>query len=177
VGPPCQRRAQLARPPFPLYPVGLPRRRPSPLRAHAPMMLFRGPRLPASLPSFNRLPRRPRARTPRPPRPHRLPASNRRLDPLLKSRTHPLPLGLIHFAPAHSPELRTPVLQARWSSPVVRPLAPESAPGGACPPSPTVLRHRQAKPQRRFRLTRGEFPCRTSPSLSPVFSVLSISRR
>jgi hypothetical protein len=42
--------------------------------------------------------------------------------------THPLPPSLIHFAPAHSPELRVSVLRARRSILVARPPAPESAP-------------------------------------------------
>jgi hypothetical protein len=42
--------------PLPLCPVGPPRWRPSPLRARAPVSLFRGPRLPVPLPSFNRSP-------------------------------------------------------------------------------------------------------------------------
>jgi hypothetical protein len=41
---------------LPLCPVGLPHQRPGPLRAHAPMSLFREPRLTVPLPSFNRPP-------------------------------------------------------------------------------------------------------------------------
>jgi hypothetical protein len=86
---------------LPLCPVGLPHQRPGPLRAHAPVSLFREPRLTVPLPSFNRPPCGPRARTPKPPRSRHLPAQNRRLNPLLKSLhapTFPLPHSLCTYA-------------------------------------------------------------------------------
>jgi hypothetical protein len=114
---------------------------------------------------------------PRSPRQRRHPAPNRHSNPLFKSPHTPTSPCLTHFAPAHSPELRAPVLLARQSFPVARPPAPESAAGRARPPSPTMLRHYQAQPWPRSRPTQGEFSRRTFFSLSPVFSVPSISRR
>jgi hypothetical protein len=119
----------------------------------------------------------PHARTPRSPCPHRHPAPNWHLDPSSSPHTPPLPPCLAHFASAHSPELRAPVLQARRSSPVARPPAPEFVTGRARPPSTTVLRHCQAQPRHRSCPTGGEFPRRTLSSLSPIFYVPSISRR
>jgi hypothetical protein len=98
------------------------------------------------------------------------------LTPSSTPRVPPPPPCLTHFAPAHSPELRAPVLQARRSFPIARPPALESAAGRAWLPSPTMLRHRQAQPRHLSRPTQGEFPRRTSFSLSPIFSVPSISR-
>jgi hypothetical protein len=115
--------------PLPLCPVGLPRRLLGPLCARAPVSLFRGPRLPGPLPSFNRSPAR-TARThaetaaPTSP-PSAKPPS--RPPPQVPGHTH-FPPCLIHFAPAHSPKLRASVLQARRSSPIARPPAPESTP-------------------------------------------------
>jgi hypothetical protein len=97
--------------------------------------------------------------------------------PSTSPRTPPLPPCLAHFASAHSPELREPVLQARRSFPVARPPAPEFVAGRARPLSAIVLHQRQAQPHPRFCPTRGEFPRRTFSSLSPIFYVLSISRR
>jgi hypothetical protein len=131
---------------------------------------------PSPPPSTARL-RGPHARTPRSSRPRRHPAPNRHPTPSTSPRIPPPPPCLAHFAPTHSPELRAPVLQARRSFPIARPPAPESATGRARPPSPTVLRHRQAQPRHRSCPTQGKFPRRTSFSHSPIFSVPSISRR
>jgi hypothetical protein len=128
-----------------------------------------GPTCQFPLPFFNRSPARTMHTHVETVAPMSPLAPNRHLDPSSSPCTQPLPLCLIHFAPAHSPELRASVLQARRSFLVVRPAAPESTPSRACPPSPTVLRHSQAKPHRRSCLTRGEFPRRTSLSLSPHF--------
>jgi hypothetical protein len=127
-------------------------------------------------PSTARL-RGPRVRTPRSPRPRRHLAPNRHLTPSTSPRTPPLPPCLAHFTSAHSAELRAPVLQAHRSSPVARPPTPEFVAGRARSPSATVLRHRQAQPRHRFCPTRGEFPRWTFSSISPIFSVPSISRR
>jgi hypothetical protein len=108
-------------------------------------------------------------------RPRRHLAPNRHPDPLYKSPHTPLPPCLTHFAPAHSPELRGLVLQARRSFPVARPPTPEFIVGRARPPSAIVLRHRHAQPRPRLCPTRGEFPRQTFSSLSPIFSVPSIS--
>jgi hypothetical protein len=91
--------------------------------------------------------------------------------------THPLLPCLTHFASMHSHELCAAVLQARWSSPVTRPPAPDSAPSKAHLLFLTVVRRHQTMFCHRLRLTRGEFPRRTSPSLSLVFFVPLISRR
>jgi hypothetical protein len=127
---------------------------------------------PSPPPSTARL-RGPHARTPRSPRPRRHPTPNRHPDPLYKSPHTPTSSCLAHFAPAHSPKLRAPVLQARQSFPVARPPAPESAAGRARPPSPTVLHHHQAQPRHRSCPTQGEFPA-GPPFLFPLFS---LSRR
>jgi hypothetical protein len=134
-----------------------------------------GPAFQSLFPPSTALVRGPRARTPRSPRPRRHPAPNRHPDPLSKSPHTPISPCFTHFAPAHSPELRAPVLQARWSFPVAMPPAPESTAGRARPSSPTVLRHNQAQPRHRSCPTQGEFPRWTSFSLSPIFSVSSIS--
>jgi hypothetical protein len=97
--------------------------------------------------------------------------------PSSSPRTPRPPPCLTHFVHAHSPELRAPVLQARRSFPVARLLVPKSASSRARPPCPTVLHHHQAQPHHYSRPTQGEFPHRTSFSLSPVFSVPSISDR
>jgi hypothetical protein len=78
-------------------------------------------------PSTARL-RGPRARMPRSPCPHCHPAPNRHPDPLYKSPHTPNSPCIAHFASTHSPELRAPVLQAHWSSPVASPLRPNSSP-------------------------------------------------
>jgi hypothetical protein len=153
-GPPVGASPRLLARPLPLCPMGPPHRRPGPLRARVPVSLFHGPRLPVPLTSFNRSPALtarthaeiaaptspPNTKPPSRP-PHQVP-----------TRTH-FPPCLIHFAPAHSPKLRASVLQARHSSPMVRPLAPESAPSRARPSSLTVLHHPQAKLRCRVRLT------------------------
>jgi hypothetical protein len=135
---------------LPLCLVGSPCRRPGMLCARASVSLFHGPRLPVPLPSFNRSPVR-TART------HtEIAAPTSPPSAKLASR-HPLQVPahprLTHFTHAHSPELRAPILQARRSFPVARPSAPESAAGRARPPSPTMLRHRQAQPCHRSRPT------------------------
>jgi hypothetical protein len=142
--------------------VGSPCRRFGPSCARATVSLSHGPRSPV------------------PPPPRRQPRAQLQTGtpaPSTSPRTPPPPPCLAHFATAHSPELRAPVFQARWSFPVARPPASEPAAGRARPPSVTVLHHRHAQPRHRSRPTRGEFPHRTFFSLSPVFSVPSISRR
>jgi hypothetical protein len=132
--------------------------------------------LPPPPPSTARL-HGPRARTSGSSRPRCHPAPNRHPDPLYKSpRTPPPPPCLAHFASAHSPKLRAPAFQACRSFPVARPPAPESAAGRARPSSTTMLHPHQAQPRHRFRPTRGEFSRRTFFSLSPIFSVSSISQ-
>jgi hypothetical protein len=159
---------------LPLCPVGLPRRR---LAHYALARLCRCPKGPAcqslSPPSTIRS-HRPRARTAETATPASPPSTKPSSRPPLQVHARINFPCLIHFAPTHSPELRTAVLQACRSSPIARPPAPESAPSKVRSASLTVLRHRQTKLYRRLRLTRGEFPRRTSPSLSPVFSVPSI---
>jgi hypothetical protein len=148
------------------------------LCARASVPLSHGPRspVPPLPPSTARL-RGPHARTPRSLRPRRDPAPNRHPDPLYKSPHTPLPPCLAHFSSAHSPELRAPVLQARRSFPVARPPAPEFVVGRARPSSAIVLCHRYAQPRPHPCSTRGEFPCRTFSSISPISFVPSISRR
>jgi hypothetical protein len=105
--------------------------------------------------------------------------------PPLQVPAHPTSPCLSHFASAHSPELRAPVLQARRSFPVARPPAPELVAGRARSQSAVVLRsqsavvlrHRQAQPRHRPCPTQGVFPRQTFSSLSPIFSVPSISHR
>jgi hypothetical protein len=157
--------------------VGSPCRRFGLSCAHASVPLSRGPRSSVPPPPSTARLHGPSARTLRSPRPRRHPAPNRHLDHLYKSPHTPLPPYLAHFAPAHSPELRAPVLQARRSFPVARPLVPEFVAGRARSPSVIVLCHRQAQSRPRLCPTRGEFPRRTFSSLSPIFSVPSISRR
>jgi hypothetical protein len=75
----------------------------------------------------------------------------------------------------------TRAARARSSSslelPIARPPKPEFIAGRARPPSAIVLHQRQAQPRPHPCPTRGEFPRRTFSSLSPIFSVSSISRR
>jgi hypothetical protein len=95
----------------------------------------------------------------------------------LKPLHSPTSPCFIHFALAHSPELRATILQAHRSSPIARPPAPEFFPSKAHPSSLAMTRHRQTKYYRRSRFTRGEFPCWSSSSLSPVLPAPSISHR
>jgi hypothetical protein len=89
-GPTCRRRARLLARPLPLCPVGPPCRCTGPLCARAPMSLFRGPRLPVPLPSFNYTSAR-TARTPTETTPSTSPPSAKspsRPPPQVPARTH-----------------------------------------------------------------------------------------
>jgi hypothetical protein len=157
--------------------MGSPCRCFGPLYARASVLLFHGPRSPVPPPSFNRSPARTARTHAEIAAPCRHPAPNQHPDPLYKSPHTPTSPCLAHFTVAHSPELRTPIFQARQSFPVARPPAPEPAADRARSPSVTVLCHRQAQPRHRSRSTRGEFPRQTFFSLSPIFSVPSVSHR
>jgi hypothetical protein len=159
--------------------VGSPCRRFGPSCARATVSLSHGPRSPVPWPARRQpLACADRAHARRDRRAHvATQLQTGTPAPSTSPRTPPPPPCLAHFATAHSPELRAPVFQARWSFPVARPPASEPAAGRARPPSVTVLHHRHAQPRHRSRPTRGEFPHRTFFSLSPVFSVPSISRR
>jgi hypothetical protein len=158
--------------------VGSPCRRFGPSCARVSVPLSRGPRLPVPPPLFQPLACADRAHARRDCRTHvATQLQTGTPTPSTSPRTPPPLPCLTHFASAHSPELRAPVFQAHRSFPVARPPAPEPAAGSARPSSVTVLRHHQAHPRHHSRPIRGEFPRRTFFSLSPVFSVPSISRR
>jgi hypothetical protein len=145
--------------------------------ARASVLLSGVPRSPVSRSSFNRSPARTACTHVEIAAPMSPPSSKLAPRYPLQVPAHPTSPCLAHFAPAHSLELSAPILQAHRSFPVARPPAPEFVAGIARSPSVIVLRHHQVQPRPRPCPTRGEFLRQTFSSLSPIFSVPSISRR
>jgi hypothetical protein len=175
VEPTCERwisRSQAPSLPPSLYRhVGPPCQRPSPLLARASVSLFRGPRLPVSLPSFNRSPAR-TARThteiaaPTSP-PCAKPAS--RPPPQVPAHPHLPPASLI--SPLHThPSCTHPFFKLAGASPLLGLLRPNPPPSELGPhprPYSATVRHNLAivlaPPKVNF-LARRSF-------LSPLFSL------